>query len=208
MPSKRNNIYTHSIDLKKLHIKNRPRNEFAKLIEQIQYRGYEVEKLRDGRRIVITKPGGKRSFWGNMKKEDYFVFIFNPPDELWQITHNQIREDLEEKAKSNLVHTIKILKALEQVYNGKELDDKIFVQLDSKDHSGETAEALIKAYKWIWGQEDVNYPLPKFKGRAMSWEGWEKDKKNNEWRRTHKGIRDLLKKLQKNKCKRITKKQT
>ena len=190
MPSKRKNIYTHSIDLKKLHIKNRPRNEFAKRIEEIQYRGYEVEKLRDGRRIVIAKPGGKRSF-GNIKKDDFFVFIFTPPDQLWQITHGQIYEDLKEKSKSNPNHAIKVLKALEEVYNGKELDNKIFAKLDSKDHSGETAEALIKAYKWIWGQEDVNYPPPKYKGRTMSWEGIEK----------------LLRKLQKNKCKRTIKKQ-
>jgi hypothetical protein len=190
MPSKRKNIYTHSIDLKKLHIKNRSRNEFAKRIENIQYRGYEVEKLRDGRRIVIAKPGGKRSF-GNIKKDDFFVFIFAPPDQLWQITHGQIYEDLKEKSKSNPNHAIKVLKALEEVYNGKELDNKIFAKLDSKDHSGETAEALIKAYKWIWGQEDVNYPPPKFKGRAMSWEG----------------IRKLLKKLQKDKCKHTIKKQ-
>ncbi len=190
MPSKQKNIYTHSIDLKKLHIKNRPRNEFAKRIEKIQYRGYEVEKLRDGRRIVIAKPGGKRSY-GNIKRDDFFVFIFTPPDQLWQITHKQIHEDLKEKSKSNPIHTIKILKALEQVYNGRELDEKIFVKLDSRAYTGERAEALIKAYKWIWGQEDVNYPPPKFQGRAMSWSG----------------IRKLLLRLQKNKCKRTIKKQ-
>jgi hypothetical protein len=194
MPSKRN-IYTHSIDLKELHIKNRPQNEFAKHLEQIQYRGYEVEKLSDGRRIVIAKPGGKRPF-GNIKKDDFFVFIFTPPDQLWQITHEQIREDLEEKSKADPVHAKEILKALEQVYNGIELDDKIITQLDFKNRTGESPEALIKAYKWIWGQEDVNYPPPKYKGRTMSWEGWKQQDKK--WVQTGTGIKDLLENLSKN----------
>ena len=33
---------------------------------------------------------------------------------------------------------------------------------------GESPEALLKVYKWIWGQEDVNYPGKK--GRFYSWE--------------------------------------
>jgi hypothetical protein len=169
MPSKRN-IYTHSIDLKTLNIKNRPRNEFAKRIEQIEYRGYEVETLSDGRKIVIAKPGGKRPF-GKIKKDDFFVFIFTPPDQLWQITHGQIYEDLKEKSKSNPNHAVKVLKALEEVYNGVELDARLIKKLNAQRHTGESPEALIKAYKWIWGQEDVNYPPPKFKGRTMSWEG-------------------------------------
>lgn len=37
--------------------------------------------------------------------------------------------------------------------------------------TGELPEALIKASKWIWGLEDVNYPNGK--GRALSWEAYE-----------------------------------
>ena len=197
MPSKRKNIYTHSIDLKELRIENRPRSEFAKRIEQIEYRGYEVEKLCDGRKIVIAKPGGKRGRYDSIKKEDFFVFIFTPPDQLWQITHGQISEDLKEKIKSNPNHAIKVLKALEEVYNGKELDDALVAQLNSGNQTGESPEALIKAYKWIWGQEDVNYPPPALKGRAMSWEGWEKPPGKKEFVKTE-GLKDLLEGLQKN----------
>ena len=53
------NVYSHSIDLKKLTITNAPRDEFAKKVIGIEYRGYEVEQCDDGRKIVITKPGGK-----------------------------------------------------------------------------------------------------------------------------------------------------
>lgn len=38
--------------------------------------------------------------------------------------------------------------------------------------TGERPEELIKAYKWIWGQEDVNYPNQE--GRFLSWGAYKK----------------------------------
>jgi len=184
------NIYKHTIDLKKLTIKNDKREEFAKKLEEIPYRGYEVENISDGRKIVIVKPGGKQSF-GRIRKEDFFVFIYNPAENtLWQITHRQIYEDLLAKAKKDPKETIKILEAFERVYNGVD-PDSFLEQLDLHNPCGEQPEALIKAYKWIWGQEDVNYPNGK--GRAMSWEGWRKE--NNKWIKTGEGLKDLLESL-------------
>ena len=62
----RKNIYNHSIELKKLTIKNAPSHDFASQIEKIPYRGYEVEQISDGRKIVIVKPGGKQA-WGKIR---------------------------------------------------------------------------------------------------------------------------------------------
>ncbi len=163
----RRNIYKHSIDLKQLKIENTEPNEFAKRLEEVPYRGYEVESITDGRKIVIVKPGGKQA-WGKMRKEDFFVFIYNPSEQsLWQITHKQIHEDLKEKAKADRDATVEILKALERVYYGED-PDGILESLALNNPTGEDPEALLKAYKWIWGQEDVNYPTGQ--GRAMSWE--------------------------------------
>jgi hypothetical protein len=160
------NIYKHSIDLKRLRIRNTERREFAAQLEAIPYRGYEVEDITDGRKIVIVKPGGKQA-WGKMRKEDFFVFIYSPSEQsLWQITHKQILEDLKQKARADAVATLDILKAFERVYNGEDPDDVL--QSVRLNHSiGENPEALLKAYKWIWGQEDVNYPTGQ--GREMSW---------------------------------------
>jgi len=71
---KRRNIYKHDIDLKKASIKNASSKDFATAIEKIPYRGYEVEDISDGRKIVIVKPGGKQTF-GRIRKEDFFVLI-------------------------------------------------------------------------------------------------------------------------------------
>lgn len=165
------NYYKHSIDLKKLEIRNETRNNFVQKLEEIEYRGYEVEQLADGRKIVITKPGGK-SVYGRPKKEDFLVFIFQPKEKgLWQITHKQILEDLYSKSEETAKDTLKLISLLERTLNGEEPNDFIDEIYALKFQNGESPESLIKAYKWIWGQEDVNYP--KGEGRKMSWIGIE-----------------------------------
>jgi hypothetical protein len=190
--AKRRNIYTHGIDLKKLLVKNAPSKEFASAIEKIPYRGYEVEDISDGRKIVIVKPGGKQA-WGRINKEDFFVFIYNPKDQtLWQISHGQIYDYLAEKSQHDQREAIELIKAFERVYNGEEPDD-VLKTMNSQTSKDYDAEALLKAYKWIWGQEDVNYPTGK--GRAMSWEGWGWDKVQKKLVKTGTGLKDLLDRL-------------
>jgi hypothetical protein len=189
MPKKKAkvSIYVHSIDLSHLKIKNAPREEFREILEKIKYRGYEVEAISDGRKIVISKPGGKFTY-GTIRKEDFMVWIYNPNDSsLWLISHKNIYQDLEEKGAIDPGETIRIIDALEQVYRGKE-PDKVLKKAKLDNPCGELPEVLLKAYKWIWGQEDCNYPDGK--GRAMSWEGWGKDKKGN-WIKTGTGLCDL-----------------
>jgi len=159
------NIYTHEIELINLKIKNRPREEFRKLLEKVKYRGYEVEQLTDGKKIVITKPGGKFVF-GRVKREDFMVWVYNPNESiLWLISHKDIYNDLEEKGEIDSKETIKIIDALERVFDGEE-PDEVLKNCELTISSGEPPEVLLKAYKWIWGQEDCNYP--EGEGREMS----------------------------------------
>jgi len=162
----RKNIYTHEIDLTSLTIKNQERDKFRQNLECIKYRGYEVEQIGGGRKIVITKPGGKFVL-GTVKRDDFMVWIYNPKDNsLWLISHKNILEDLEEKAKVSSADTIQIIDALERVFHGEDPDD-ILKQVDLQNPCNEEPEVLMKAYKWIWGQEDCNYPPP-LQGRDMS----------------------------------------
>jgi len=152
----RRNIYRHSIDLRQLRTKNAEPSEFAKRLEEVPYRGYEVENITDGRKIVIVKPGGKQA-WRKMRKQDFFVFIYDPSEQsLWQITHKQIQEDLREKAKVDGDAAVEILGALERVYRGEDPDD-ILKSVVLNNPTGENPEALLKAYKWIWRQDEVLY---------------------------------------------------
>ena len=163
---KRKNIYKHEVDLTLLKIKNQEREEFRLELEKIKYRGYEVEQISDGRKIIITKPGGKFIF-GTIKREDFMVWIYNPTDNsLWLISHKNILEDLEEKSEKSAADAILIINALEKVFHGSNPDD-ILQSVNLNNPCGELPEVLMKAYKWIWGQEDCNYPPP-LQGRDMS----------------------------------------
>lgn len=170
------NVYSHSIDLKKINLRNAPRAEFMKQVAAIEYRGYEVEQCDDGRNIVITKPGGK-SVYGHPKKEDILVFIYDPSKtSLWQISHKQILEDVTAKCKENPEEGKRLISLLEKTLNGEEPNDFIDDIRALSFKTGEKPEELIKAYKWIWGQEDVNYPNGQ--GRFMSWSAYEQLLKN------------------------------
>ena len=160
------NVYIHEVDLENLQIRNRPREEFSKLLERVKYRGYEVEQLADGRKIIITKPGGKFVF-GKVRREDLMVWVYDPSDStLWLISHKDIYSDLEEKGKVNPEETVRIIDALGKVFDGEEPDD-VLKGTKLNRLCGEPPEVLVKAYKWIWGQEDCNYPPP-MQGRDMS----------------------------------------
>ena len=94
------------------------------------------------------------------------VWVFNPAEStLWLISHKDIYADIELKALANVGEAIKIIDALERVCRGEEPEDlRESTQLGNS--VGEPPELLLKAYKWIWGQEDSNYPTGQ--GRKMS----------------------------------------
>jgi hypothetical protein len=84
---KRQNIYTHEVNLKKMKIENAQSYDFTKRIEKIPYRGYELEYISDGRKIVIVKPGSKQKF-GTLRNKDFLEFIFSLKGQtLWKISH-------------------------------------------------------------------------------------------------------------------------
>ena len=117
------------------------------------------------------------------------VWVHNPRDStLWLITHKNIYNDLAEKGAADPRGAIDVIGMLEEVYGGGDPDDVLARRETPVGLPGEPPDLLLKAYKWIWGQEDSNYPDGK--GRAMSWEGWEKDRAGN-WVKPGKGIADL-----------------
>lgn len=159
------NLYTHEVDLERLRIRNKPRDQFRDALEGIKYRAYDVEDIADGRKIVLTKPGGKFVF-GKVKREDFMVWVHDTADSsLWLISHKDIFNDLEVKGMTNPRETVRIIDALERVCNGEDPDD-VLRETRLTNPGGELPEVLLKAYKWIWGQEDCNYPTGE--GREMS----------------------------------------
>lgn len=152
------NVYFHEINTTKLVIPNINNNDFQKKLEEIPYLLYEVEQINDGRKIVINKPGGKNVF-GSVKREDIMVFIYLPTDKsLWLISHKDIKNDLEEKFKESKEQSKVYVDILKKVFNGTEPSDLSNDIKKLNFQNSENPDVIIKALKWIWGQEDCNYP--------------------------------------------------
>lgn len=86
----------------------------------------------------------------------------------WRISHQEIYDDLELKLTSNAPLGSALVDLLRAVCEGSEP-----AQLTSEPSlaafsslPGLPAELILKSYKWIWGQEDCNYPTGE--GRWMS----------------------------------------
>ena len=160
-----NRIFRYDVNLVPLRIENQEQNAFRDALNNIPYLLYEVETLATGEIIAINKPGGKRNF-GRLSRDDFMVFIFNPEEQsLWMISHAEISDDIAEKYENSRRQAQLLLEGLYRVCCGAEPDD-VLIQLPLRDTVGIPVETILKVYKWIWGQEDCNYPTKE--GRWMS----------------------------------------
>lgn len=162
------NIFNYDAYLVPLRVDNQEPNAFREALYNIPYLLYEVETLSNGDKIAINKPGGKRSY-GRLSRDDFMVFIFNPHDQnLWLISHGEISDDIADKFEYNQRETLLLLNGLYNVCCGEE-PDFVIERLQLKDTIGIPVETILKVYKWIWGQEDCNYPTKE--GRWLSMNG-------------------------------------
>lgn len=163
-----NKSFHYKVILEPLSVPNNAQANFRKALKEIPYLLYEVEQLKTGEKIVINKPGGKKIF-GKWSRDDFMVFIYNPVKEtLWLISHNEISDDIANKYENNKARTLVLLKGLYRVCCGEE-PDEVISDLALQDTVGISVETILKVYKWIWGQEDCNYPNKE--GRWLSMHG-------------------------------------
>ena len=159
------NIFSYDVNLVSLNIANQEQDAFREELYRIPYLLYEVEELSTGEKIAINKPGGKRNF-GRLSRDDFMVFIYNPTNQsLWLISHDEISDDIAEKYEVDQRQAIRLVEGLYDVCCGAEPDD-VIARLRLRDTVGIPVEAILKVYKWIWGQEDCNYPTKQ--GRWLS----------------------------------------
>jgi len=154
-----------------LKIPNAAREEFRVKLEEVPFLGYEVDQLPDGRIVCITKPGGKSS-WGRMQVHDFMVWIYDEAAKSrWRVSHKEIKDDIATKFKTNPEEAKRVVCALKRVHEGEDPDDVLAAATMAglgNGLPGEAPELILKAYKWIFGQEDCNYPTGKGRDMAMS----------------------------------------
>jgi hypothetical protein len=163
--------YPGTITLFKIEIRNSAPTEFRKRLEALPFLAYHVETLLDRRKVCITKPGGKSPF-ARMKVNDFMVWIYDEEkSDRWRISHDEIHEDVKLKLKADKRLGSKLVDTMLAVCKGAEPSDIIaqhsfqeLLQLP-----GLPVDLILKAYKWIWGQEDCNYPTGEGRWKSMDW---------------------------------------
>jgi hypothetical protein len=170
MARRRSPHYPGKIDYRSINIPNTKREQMRETLNKLPFIAYHVETLRDGRKICITKPGGKQ-FWGAIQPNDFMVWVYDEArQDRWRISHDEIYEDIKTKLVANLSLGSTFVDRLLKVCNGAEPSkiNKVRLARFSK-LPGIPAELILKTYKWIWVQEDCNYPNGE--GRWMSMNG-------------------------------------
>lgn len=130
--------------------------------------GYHVETAADGSRVCVTKPGGKTF-------QDFQVWVVKTNGNAWRPSHGEIFDDLEAKCQSNAVLGRRVIRALQGVHAGEEPEDAAQgVPEAAANLPGHPVDLILKVYKWIFAQEDCNYPPPRFEGRDRAMKGIER----------------------------------
>jgi hypothetical protein len=162
--------YEGEITYRSIEIRNRAPNEMREQVNALPFTGYHVETLTDGRKVCITKPGGKQ-FWGNVKPNDFMVWIYDEARrDRWRISHAEIYEDLRQKLGHDHGQASLFVDRMREVCEGAEpgqmVSDGLLKQFAKL--PGMSAELILKAYKWIWAQEDCNYPTGEGRWKSMN----------------------------------------
>jgi hypothetical protein len=152
-----------------LSVSNDARERVCTVLNDLPFLAYHVENLADGRKVCITKPGGKSTF-GYMKVNDFMVWVYDDnKKDRWRISHQEIADDMRAKLQADKQLASEFIDVLNRVCEGAEPNDLLDLPPGFAALPGFPPDLVLKVYKWIWIQEDCNYP--KAQGRWMSMKG-------------------------------------
>lgn len=144
--------------MKTLYLKNS--KTVSSLLDKHLDGEYWVTKGFKKHRVSIKKPGVKPGY-----PKDLAVSIQYPDGSVKSPTHRLLVSDFIKKREFSLKLSEVIYAQLEKLQNGEEPE----VIKGEKGCPGLPANILIHALKWVWIQEDRNYPPPRKLGRRMNW---------------------------------------
>ena len=119
---------------------------------------YHVETLSDGKRMYLRRPTRKFNFDFKVEVEGFE----------FRGTHEEIVNDLRAKKAESPSDFYSLMKAIREVYGGKDVDDVLSAY---KFHfsSGFSVELLLKLLKWFFILEDIYYWNYKGRGKLMEY---------------------------------------
>lgn len=142
-------------------MRNGPNREFVARVMALVDGTHVVERLQDGVSVRITKPGYKGPW-------DFVVEVVGLRAAPWKVSHADLMLDVQQKLHQNLTGGVWVVEQLRRVCSGDEPDELLASESPPSGLPGIPVEVILKSYKWIWAQEDINYPPPRGRGRWMS----------------------------------------
>jgi hypothetical protein len=143
-------------------ITNDTYDKFAVEVEKIPNGCHLVELMEDGGAIQITKPG----YLGSKDFKVQLVALYNGEFMVIETpSHVTLLREFADAYEVGIDNGNVLMHEAMRVFHGQEpcLDE-----IRSVEGTIRTPEYILKALKWIWGQEDANFPMPKYLGRRMS----------------------------------------
>ncbi len=121
---------------------------------------YWVTKKIEGHRVYIVKPGVKKD-----SPRDIAVSIQYPDGKEKTPSHRLLGSDFRKKCEFDMKLARDIFRDLKLLQAGKDPKGHYC----KNDAPGLPSEILVHSLKWVWIQEDRNYPPPRLQGRRMNW---------------------------------------
>lgn len=143
----------------RIHVPNNKPTEIVEAIKEATNRPgtYIVEEFTDGGYLAIKKPGykGPNDFAVQSLRRDGAVEI--------TLSYVDILRDFNNLLELSADLFSQLYGDMLKVFGGAEPPEEfpLSVLQRSGDH-------ILKTLKWIWAQEDTNYPMPRYQGRKMS----------------------------------------
>lgn len=139
-------------------LRNGPFNTFPRETLALGEGVHLVERLRDGRYVGVTKPGYKG-------RDDFSVALFEHDGETRgrALSHVDMLDDFHRALTADRRLGLQFIDCAFDVFGGAEPPESL--------PAVETVHApdfILKSLKWIWAQEDINYPMPRYQGRKMA----------------------------------------
>ena len=131
---------------------------------------YCVDRLSDGKEICITRPGEKLVYGQPSERHDFMVWTYDrAQSRCLFVTHPGTKRDIRLKLASNRELGVALIDAIRRVSKGEEPTAAMEYMPRLGPVVGESPELLLKNYKWIFGEEDCNYPssIGSNQGRSM-----------------------------------------
>jgi len=126
---------------------------------------YNVETLRSGQRIFLTRPAVRSKgfdFVIHVENHQFAHGRDNP-------AHDHIRKDLEAKRESDPRAALRLLEAIEKVFRCEDPDDVLQGYGDLSFDVGLPVDLVVKVVKWFFIEQDIRFW--NWSGRRMFMDG-------------------------------------